>query len=82
MIKTYSRHVKPKDMAYFRRAWKIDDNHYRVYSRDGEPYILFVYWDSKGKVHILCPCPAGSHNNPCFHGTILLKRLDREGLSG
>lgn len=78
MVKTYTDSVKPVDMINLRHAHKIDDNHYKIYGRDGNPYIVFVYWDSFGIPHIMCPCYAGSHNAPCFHAAVVLRRLIRE----
>jgi len=80
MVKTYARGVKPVDMVNYRHAHKIDDFHYKVYGRDGNPYTLFVVVDKKRKVliTIACPCEIGLHNGLCFHKTVVVRRLLRE----
>jgi len=77
-IKTYSKSVKSVDMINLRHAWKIDDNHYRVYGRDGIEYIVFVVIEN-GQVKIIaCPCVAGVHGDKCFHAAVVIRRLYRE----
>lgn len=80
MVKTYARHVSPIDMINYRHAWKIDDNHYKVYGREADPYVVFVVVEN-GVVKIIgCPCHIGSFGEPCFHKAVVVRRLLREGI--
>lgn len=78
MVKTYTKSVSSVDMANLRHAWKIDDNHYRVFGREGDDYIVFVVIENFVIKIILCPCQAGIYGNICFHKTVVTRRLLRE----
>lgn len=80
MVKTYTRGVKSVDMVNFRHAHKIDDNHYKVYGRDGAPYTVFVVIENDVLKIIMCPCNAGRFESVCFHKTVVVRRLLREKL--
>jgi len=78
MVKTFTKNVTSSEMANLRHAWKIDENHYRVFGRDGDSYVVFIVVDNKVIIVIACPCQAGSFGNPCFHKTVVTRRLLRE----
>jgi hypothetical protein len=77
-VKTYTKGVSSVDMINMRHSWKIDENHYRIYGRDGEPYTVFVVVENGVIKVIACPCVAGTFNNPCFHKAVVVRRLLRE----
>jgi hypothetical protein len=72
-IKTYPRSVSAIEMTRHRRAWKIGKNTWRVYGREGKPYI--VNQDARG---LHCPCHAGLFDQACFHKVVVMKRIKRE----
>lgn len=80
MVVKYARSVKSVDMINRRHAHKIDENHYRVFGREGIPYKIFVAYNKSGRiVALLCPCFRGLRNLSCFHAGVVYKRLQREG---
>ena len=78
MAIAFDRHVKPIDMLRRRRAWRTENpNAFNVFSRDGHTkYRVFVV--NGVSPSIACQCEAGVHSSPCFHATLVMRRLMRE----
>src|SRR5262245_38135546 len=69
-----SRTPAAEMLAGRRRAWKTGPSTYRVLGRRGRPYAIQVV----GGVP-LCSCTAGTYGGVCWHATLVMARLEREG---
>lgn len=74
--KTYNRNVSPVEMLDGRRRpWrKIAPDLFEVISRDGKRRYRIQLAGGMP----LCNCPAAQHARPCWHASLVLKRLERE----
>lgn len=77
MVKRFSEKTPGIEMVARRRCWREPDGRLRVYRRDGRPLRLWV--DQDGILR--CPCESGSWDHPCYHATVALRRLLREGFA-
>jgi hypothetical protein len=61
-------------LAGKRRAWKTGPNTYRVLGRSGRPYAVEVVGGLP-----LCSCTAAVYHGVCWHATLVMARIEREG---
>lgn len=57
-----------------RRAWKTGENTYRVLGRDGTRYRVEVVGGLPS-----CSCTAARYGAVCWHATLVMARVEREG---
>ncbi len=75
---TFKRSTPADEMLTHRRAWRLDDSHFKVWSRDADREYK-VRLESAGE--LVCTCPAGLYGEPtCWHRGAVARRLLREGL--
>jgi hypothetical protein len=75
VARVYDSRTSAADMlAGKRRAWKTGPNTYRVLGRSGRPYAVEVVGGLP-----LCSCPAATYHGLCWHATLVMARIEREG---
>ncbi len=75
---SFKRSTPADEMLTHRRAWRIDDSHFKVWSRAAD-HRYEVELEPDGD--LACTCPAGAYGEPtCWHRGAVARRLLREGL--
>lgn len=72
-VKTFPKSVPPAEMLRHRRAWRLAENLFRVFGRQGNEYLIPVV-DGCPR----CPCERGRRMRECFHALLVMLRLQRE----
>lgn len=74
---SFDRRTPADEMRRHRRAWRVDDTHFEVLSRDGD-HRYGVTLEPSGDLS--CTCTAGHYGSRCWHEQKVAERLLREGL--
>lgn len=73
----FDRRTPAQEMCRHRRAWRVDETHFEVLSRDGD-HRYSVTLEPSGELS--CTCTAGHYGAPCWHEHKVADRLLREGV--
>lgn len=75
MARAFSPQTSAATMINARHAWKVGPQLYEVFSRDATKRYRVI--DDNG-VPRCVDCPAGQRGQACWHGSVVLRRLQRE----
>lgn len=76
---SYNRSTPADQMLTHRRAWRIDDSHFKLWARDST-HSYEVALNNDGSLSCNCPADAQFHMPTCWHRGAVARRLLREGI--